>query len=86
MRISIPQKDKHHNESIVYHGELRDLHKFRDDMWQLKISIPEITILDNFYATLTEEEVDFILEMILRQRSLAVVSKESTDKQTKRTE
>jgi len=74
----MPQKDKAHNESIVYHGELRDLHKFRDDMWQLKISISEITILDNFYATMTEEEIDFLLQEICRYRELKVVSKEQS--------
>lgn len=74
MRISIPQKEKHHDEPIVYHGELRDLHKFNDDRWQLKISIPEITIYDNFYATLTEEEIDFILQEICRYRGLTINS------------
>jgi len=76
MRLSIPQKNKMHNKSRIYYGELRDLQKFDEDKWQLKISIPKITIYDNFYATLTEEEIDFILQEICRYRELTVVSKE----------
>jgi len=72
MRISMPQKDKHHNESIVYYGLLRDLFKRKEDQWILKISISEITILDNFYATMTEEEIDFLLQEICRYRKLTV--------------
>ena len=80
MRLSIPQKDKMHNKSKVYQGSLRDLHKFEEDQWQLKISIPEITIYDNFYATMTEEEIDFILQEICRHREITVVSKEPKER------
>lgn len=76
MRISIPQKNKMHNESHIYNGELRDLQRFKEDHWQLKISIPDITIVDNFYATMTEEEIDFILQEICRYRNLTLASKE----------
>ena len=64
----MPRKDKHHNESIEYFGELRDLTRFKEDHWQLKISVPEITIYDNLWLTLSEEEIDFLEQEIKRYR------------------
>ncbi len=66
MKISMPQKDKHHNESVTLFGELRDLTKFEEDHWQLKISVPEITIYDNLWLTMTDEEIDFLEQEMQR--------------------
>lgn len=68
MKISMPQKDGHHNDSIEYFGELRDLSKIKEDHWQLKITIPEITIYDNLWIKLSEEEIDFLEQEIKRYR------------------
>jgi len=67
--ISIPQKNKHHNESIEYFGELRDLTRFKENHWQIKISVPEITIYDNLWLTLNDEEIEFLKQEIGRYRS-----------------
>ena len=82
MKISMPQKDGHHNDSITYFGELRDLTKFDEDHWQLKISIPEITIYDNLWIKLSEEEIDFLEQEINRYRKVAPIIS-NTDKEGK---
>lgn len=69
MRISIPQKDGYHKDSIVYFGALRDLRKLKEDQWKLKISVPEITRYDNLWITLSDEEIDFLEQEIRRHRS-----------------
>jgi len=66
LKISMPQKNKHHNESVTLFGELRDLTKFKEDHWQLKITVPEITIYDNLWLTLTDEEIDFLEQEMQR--------------------
>jgi len=71
MKISMPQKDGHHNDSIEYFAELRDLSQIRDDLWQLKITIPAITIYDNLWMSFNDEEIDFLLQEINRYRKVA---------------
>ena len=73
MKISMPKKDGHHNDSIEYYAELRDLYKIRDDLWQLKITVPKITIYDNLYISMNDEEVDFLLQEMHRYRELKSV-------------
>lgn len=62
MRIHLP------NSKEPIYGELRDLEKFRDDLWQLKITVPSLSIIDNLYISLSEEEIDFIEQEIRRYR------------------
>ena len=69
MKISMPQKEGHHNSSIEYFAELRDLSHIRDDLWQLKITIPEITIYDNLWLSFSDEDIDFIEKQIKEHRN-----------------
>ena len=63
MRIHLPRGERR-EEPKIYRGVLRDIKKFGEDLWQIKITVPALSIVDNMYLSLDEEEIKFLKEWI----------------------
>jgi hypothetical protein len=79
MQISIPQPKDRNGKRIKpkrVFGRLRDVMSFTSlekntlgqTLYQIKISIPELSIVDNLYLTIDEEEAKFLEEWIPKER------------------
>lgn len=62
MKISLPDREKNIN------GVLRDITKFGENHWQIKITT-EISNLRNMYLTLDDEEIAFLKEWIEKEEA-----------------
>ena len=56
MKIHVPRTPKNLNPPI-YEGILRQIDKIRDNLWQVKITVPEYSIIDNLWLALDDEEM-----------------------------
>lgn len=64
MRIHLPRKDRK-DEPIIVEGLFRELWKVHNDLWQLKITVPELSVIDNLYIGLSDEEIACLKRDIL---------------------
>jgi len=62
MRVHWPRTTSKPDDSIIANGVLRDVWNVRDDLWQIKVSLPKISMVDNLYLSLNDQEIEMIVD------------------------
>ena len=57
MKIHFP-REKPGGEGKVVEGELRNIKKIRPNKWEVKITVPALSKVQNLYLELTDEEME----------------------------
>lgn len=65
MRFFFPKNQaKNIGPGSEIEGELRDLTKVDNDKWELKITMPGVSMYDNLYVSLSDEEIEALHKWI----------------------
>jgi hypothetical protein len=74
MRISLPSKTGKVEKPNPLFGQLRDVFRYTsveyegENRWQIKITVPGLSMTDNLYLTLDDEEIEFLEKLIIDER------------------
>lgn len=80
MRVHMPRR--HHLEANEnYYGILRQVSRHGKDLWEIKVTIPGRSNVDNMYLTLDDEEIERLENQINQIRSQSI--KDTTTEEEK---